>query len=579
MSTDQLATLDLGIRQRYLTYAELTAQLQAWATAFPTLCRLTSLGATPEGREQWLLTLGPDPDRTRPTVWVDGNMHASEVAGSAVALAIAEDVLRLHLTPIDQPAPCGLSPAAAARARAARYYVLPRISPDGAECVLTTGRFVRSVPRDARVDRGTPRWRAGDVDGDGQVSVMRVVDPTGEFVESLACPGVLVERTVDDAGPFYKLYPEGVIEHWNGRDIPSPHFLGDNPIDLNRNFPWSWVPGHQQVGAGPFPTSEPEARRVVEFTTAHPEIVVWLNLHTFGGVVIRPLGHGPDAKMNQDDLAIFRQLEAWMTEHTGYPTVSGYEEFLYTPDAPLHGDLTDYGYNQRGAIAYVVELWDLFAQLGLPRPKQFARYYDEFGRADVERLATWDQAHNAGRIFRPWRALQHPQLGAVEVGGIDPRVGIWNPPPDRLAGICAGQSAALLRMATLLPAVEIAALTATAHGDDVTLIEVRVENRGYLGTAGLPSAAVLDFNEPLAATATIVDGAGTLAPTSGAHQVLRHLDGWGRGVHSGQSLPAHPWTRGSTGMVTTSWLVRGHGTLSVRVGAARVGFVEQQLRF
>ena len=50
---------------------------------------------------------------------------------------------------------------------------------------------------------------------------------------------------------------------------------------------------------------------------------------------------------------MFRQLEAWMTEHTGYPTVSGHDEFLYEPDKPLRGDLSDYAYNQRGALAYV----------------------------------------------------------------------------------------------------------------------------------------------------------------------------------------------------------------------------------
>jgi len=36
------------------------------------------------------------PDRTRAAAWVDGNMHAVEVCGSSVALAIAEDVIALH---------------------------------------------------------------------------------------------------------------------------------------------------------------------------------------------------------------------------------------------------------------------------------------------------------------------------------------------------------------------------------------------------------------------------------------------------------------------------------------------------
>ena len=68
--------------------------------------------------------------------------------------------------------------------------------------------------------------------------------------------------------------------------VPSPLFVGYNPADLNRNFPWSWAPGHEQIGAGPFPVREPEARGVVEFATAHPEIFAWCNYHTFGGVLI-----------------------------------------------------------------------------------------------------------------------------------------------------------------------------------------------------------------------------------------------------------------------------------------------------
>ena len=94
-----LDELSLGFRDRPLSYDELTRQVRSWADAFPDLCRLQSIGRTPEGRDLWLLTLGPEPDRARPSAWVDGNMHASELAGSCVALAIAEDVLRLHLDP------------------------------------------------------------------------------------------------------------------------------------------------------------------------------------------------------------------------------------------------------------------------------------------------------------------------------------------------------------------------------------------------------------------------------------------------------------------------------------------------
>ncbi len=125
---------------------------------------------------------------------------------------------------------------------------------------------------------------------------------------------------------------------------------------------------------------------MIEFAHAHPEIFAWLNCHTFGGVFIRPLGEQPDTKMNADDLAIYREIGAWSEELTGYPMVSGFEEFIYEPDKPLYGDLSEFAYHQRGAIAYVVELWDLFRQLGMKRPKKFVDYYTHLTRDDLIQL-------------------------------------------------------------------------------------------------------------------------------------------------------------------------------------------------
>ena len=561
-----LADLSLGFRSAYLDHDRLTAQLRGWADAYPEICRLTSLAKTPEGRDIWLLTIGPEPDRIRPAIWVDGNVHAAELAGSSVALAIAEDVLRLHLAPQSSDLP----PPMLDRVRDVLVYVLPRVSPDGAECVMTTGRTVRSVPRDSRVHRGAPRWIPQDVDGDGLALAMRVVDPTGELVEAPEMPGLLVERTLEDEGPFYKVYPEGLIEHFDGKHIPSPFFLGDNPIDLNRNFPFSWAPHHEQIGAGAFATSEIESRCIVEFMSAHPEVFAWANLHTFGGVLIRPPGDRPDGKMDQEDLAIFRQLESWMTEYTGYPTVTGFDEFLYAPDKPLRGDMAEFGYHQRGALAYTIELWDLFKRLGMERPPKFVQYYERVSRADVVRLAWWDKDENEGRSFPPWRPFDHPQLGKVEIGGIDPRVGIWNPPLHELARVCATQTQVFLRVAALAPRVKVARVDRHALAGGVVRVDIKIDNDGYLGTYGVPSAKQLDFNEPLYATATC-DGCELVDPGQ-AHQVLSHLDGWGHGLHTGANLPSYPGTRGTTSTAWATFVVRGEGTLVVRIGAARVGF-------
>ena len=71
----------------------------------------------------------------------------------------------------DRP-PQGLPGAVCDVLREVLFYVLPRISPDGAEHVLNHGRFVRSNVRDDRLDEGRSFWRTQDVDGDGLSDVI-----------------------------------------------------------------------------------------------------------------------------------------------------------------------------------------------------------------------------------------------------------------------------------------------------------------------------------------------------------------------------------------------------------------------
>ena len=560
-------------RTTYIDHAQLTAQLATWAQQHPGLAHVSSLGQSAGGRDIPLLTIGRHPERGGPAVWIDGNMHASELCGTSVALAIAEDVLAIH-GGADAAGGQPLPPHMAQAIRETLFYVVPRISPDGAEEVLQRGRYVRSSPVDDRVARHHAHWVTEDIDGDGLALTMRRQDPDGELVELRGDdgqplrPAVLVARQPEDTGPFYRLYPEGRIANFDGRTIPDAHFLSDTVYDFNRNFPYHWAPEPQQAGAGHYPGSAPETRAVLDFATRHPNILLWLNLHTFGGVLIRPLGDKPDSKMHPGDLGIYEQVEAWMTQFTGYATVSGFHEFLYEPDKPLHGDLSDYAYHQRGALAYVVELWDLFQQLGIARKKPFVDHYSKFSRADMRKLADFDRQHNGGRIFGTWKPLQHPQLGPVEVAGFDPRVGIWNPPYDRLDATCQGQSAAFLRVAALLPRISASVVGQERQGDS-TRIEIRVANHGYLGSCGVPSSQGLPHVEPIRLT-TQAHGVTVLAPGAAVVEI-GHLEGWGGGLYGGPSVFS-PWTRGNGHERFVTLVVAGSGTLNVTVGSARVGF-------
>jgi hypothetical protein len=490
-------------------------------------------------------------------------MHAVEVCGSSVALAIAEDLIALHRGEDQLDLPAHVKD----RLKTVLVYVLPRMSPDGAEAVLTSGRVVRSNPRDRRPHPPAPRWVTGDVDSDGTVLHMRREDPAGEFVEDLELPGVMLPRRLEDPGPYYKLWPEGTIENFDGTHVPDPVYLSDNDIDLNRNFPYGWKPDHEQIGAGPFGSSEPESRAVIEWAATHPNIFSWLNLHTFGGCYIRPLGNAPDNKMNQEDLAVYRQIGEWGEKFGGYPMVSGFEEFIYEPEKPIYGDITDFIYHTRGAIAYACELWDLFARLGIERKKRFVDFYSHLSRDDLLKLAKLDREQNQGRMFRPWKRFRHPQLGEVEIGGIAQVVGLNNPPYELLPEVCERQSAMYLRVAAMAPSLEMDLRVAKGR------LEIEVANTGYLPTYVLDSAKKLTPDASIFVEVEPLGGC-SVDPRDARNEV-GHLEGWGRGLYNQYIF--YQRSKGSVSRRSVSVPVRGTGRVRVRAKGLRVGEVVKEI--
>lgn len=562
------ASLGVNFRSSYVGYEAICKVLRAWCTAMPDCTELVSLGRTAQGRDLCLLKIGKDLATPQPAAWINGNMHAAEVAGSSVALQIAEDILALHS---GAAFPQLLSAQREALLRV-HFYIVPRVVPDGSEEVLATGRYLRSSGQIDRTEHRHAYWRFADVDGDGKVRMMRQLADNGEMTALPGYPHVLVPREPSDQGPHYRVFAEGTIENFDGYHIPDPDYLGYTHYDYNRNFPWSWVSTSEQAGSGAFPGSAPETRAIMEFAQAHANIFLWLDLHTFGGFGLRPLSHRGDDAMHPGDLAIYDLVGKWLKEHTDYPLLSTYQHFVTDKSKPLHGLMIDYAYHQRGALAYLIELWDLPRRLGIKDQNPMAKTYQCFDREHYLALLRFDQEVNENRIFQPYRPFYHPQLGAVEIGGPDLLVGITNPPYSLLGELCERQSLAFLHAAQLLPQLSLSVLRQQTLGNGETLVTIKVMNHGYLGSAGLPSHKDKAHVEPMRVA---VHGENIEWRNREAVAEGFHVDGWGRGLH--QFLPFFAWSRGNSNERVVNLLLSGQGRVSIEVSSCRSGSVKTEL--
>ena len=69
-----------------MKFPELTEILQQMAADHPTLLELSVIGQSYEDREIWLCTVTnteTGPHDEKPAMWIDANIHATELTGSA----------------------------------------------------------------------------------------------------------------------------------------------------------------------------------------------------------------------------------------------------------------------------------------------------------------------------------------------------------------------------------------------------------------------------------------------------------------------------------------------------------------
>ncbi|MEO7707935.1 MAG: carboxypeptidase, partial [Caldimonas sp.] len=99
---------------------------------------------------------------------------------------------------------------------------------------------------------------------------------------------------------------------------------------------------------------------------------------------------------------------------------------------------------------------------------------------DDLKLIKWSDEQCGGQAHSDWRAFQHPQLGAVEIGGWD-KMNFWrNPPPHLREREAARFPGWMTQIALSLPKLELLRTEVRALGDDTWRVKLAVANSGWL---------------------------------------------------------------------------------------------------
>ncbi|MCI8514691.1 MAG: hypothetical protein HFI93_08750 [Lachnospiraceae bacterium] len=234
----------------------MTALLEKYRDDIPEYTKLTSLLTTEEGRRMWLFELTDiraGDFSEKPAYWAIGPVHCQEIVGVMAVIHFIDYLL----TNKEQPEVADLL---------AHYTVslIPMATPDGTDRVLHSAE----IPRVVRV--------------------MRFRDPYGSWKISEEDPRVMILRKPDELEEeFYMVLNEGEFECENRRD----HLYNGPeryPYNMNRNWPYGWLPAVGQKGAGEYPLQAAENRAIADFIASHTNLCFILSFHSSGGVLFYP---------------------------------------------------------------------------------------------------------------------------------------------------------------------------------------------------------------------------------------------------------------------------------------------------
>ena len=528
--------IQLSAQGQYSDYKTMSQKINALVRDYSSLCSVESIVKTAGGKEIWALTIGNGNNESKPGIAILGGIEGSHLLGRELALGFASSLLKESGSPeikelLDK----------------VTFYVFPDVSPDASDQFFSALKYERITnarstddDRDFLFDEDPYE----DLNKDGLITLIRVTDPSGNYLESDADKRVMVSADIS-AGQSgkYLVYSEGIDNDKDGKFNED----GAGGVDFNRNFTYDYE--SFGPGAGLYPVSEPETKAVADFLYDHFNIY---SVFSFGpqdnlgqpqkgtgrqASVSQPgMGRGP--RMEQGDRRITSIMKN--DEIINKLVSDKYHEITGVKGAPAtrttHGNFMDWAYYHYGRYSFSTPAWWFPVEKGKNEEVSFLKFAAK---------------NNINDVFVPWTEIKHPDFPdkKTEVGGIKPFAMI-NPPADTLDALISKNFKFITAIASMHPELEFLDLKAENAGENIFRVSLKLHNKGIFATC-----ADIGRNNTFTRIMRMA-----LDPASGQSIIS------GKKVQRVNPLEGDKSTE-------FSWLINGKGSLKITAGAVNTGNV------
>lgn len=512
----------------YSNHEQLVQRLQNLYNAYPEMVQVESLARTEGDKDIWLLTIGTGDIANKPALTIVGGVAGNHLLGSELAIQFAERLLAGYG---DQKTRNLLDSVS--------FFVFPDMSPDAREQYFKTPGYERlgnANPTDLDRDGKIGEDGYEDLNNDGLITLMRIKDPTGEWMVHPDDKRVMVKAQPEkgERGQ-YLLFSEGIDKDKDGQFNED----GEEGVIFNRNFSFKY-PAFKK-GAGEHAVSEIETRAIADFLFEAKNVFAVISFGPANNLS-KPLNYNEreaNARIHtawkEKDIIINQKISHLYNNHMGESAPSA------SPGSD--GDFFQWAYFHYGRYSFSTQGWEI------PSPDKTEK--DDHS-SDELKFLRWAEEQQLENVFVPWTPVDHPDFPGrqVEVGGIVPFV-MKNPPSWIVDSIAEKHTAFIIEVANLRPQTDIVNLKTEKLGRNLTRITLDVINRGSFPTASQSGEQIKWMQK----TVLRINPQNDQTLLSGKPvEVIGAID------------------RSSS--ETRSWLISGSGTVTFLVGAEASGFKE-----